>query len=59
MLNVESTYFLSKLRCSFGEVEANAVASSEKLQKLGWTLRPVEKTLGDSVESWRACGMLK
>ncbi|KAI4972737.1 hypothetical protein ZWY2020_003662 [Hordeum vulgare] len=44
---------------SFTEVEGNLVYSSEKLQKLGWTFRPVEKTLGDSVESYRASGLLK
>jgi len=27
--------------------------SSEKLQKLGWTYRPLEETLVDSVESYR------
>ncbi|XP_048540699.1 cinnamoyl-CoA reductase 1-like [Triticum urartu] len=43
---------------SFTEVEGNLVYSSEKLQKLGWTFRPVEKTLGDSVESYRASGLL-
>uniref|UniRef100_A0ACD6A8E0 Uncharacterized protein n=1 Tax=Avena sativa TaxID=4498 RepID=A0ACD6A8E0_AVESA len=43
---------------NFVEVEHNTVYSSEKLQKLGWTFRPVEKTLGDSVESYRASGVL-
>lgn len=42
----------------FVEVEHNIIYSSEKLQKLGWTFRPVEKTLGDSVESYRTSGIL-
>ncbi|XBI11810.1 hypothetical protein VPH35_138790 [Triticum aestivum] len=43
---------------NFTEVEENTIYSSEKLQKLGWTFRPLEKTLGDSVESYRASGVL-
>ncbi|KAM3192627.1 hypothetical protein ACQJBY_069689 [Aegilops geniculata] len=43
---------------NFTEVEGNTIYSSEKLQKLGWTFRPLEKTLGDSVESYRASGVL-
>lgn len=43
---------------NFTEVEEGKVMSSEKLQKLGWTFRPVEKTLGDSVESYKASGIL-
>ncbi|XP_047066731.1 cinnamoyl-CoA reductase 1-like [Lolium rigidum] len=43
---------------NFAEVERNIIYSSEKLQKLGWTFRPVEKTLADSVESYRASGIL-
>ncbi|ESQ51957.1 hypothetical protein EUTSA_v10017002mg [Eutrema salsugineum] len=35
------------------EVEERAKMSSEKLQKLGWTFRPLEETLVDSVESYR------
>jgi hypothetical protein len=44
--------------CSFEEVEGSSVYSFEKLQKLGWTFRPVEETLRDSVESYRAFGFL-
>ena len=58
MLNLDATCFLSELVCSFTEVEEGNVMSSEKLQKLGWTFRPVEKTLGDSVESYKASGIL-
>lgn len=32
--------------------------SSEKLQKLGWSYRPLEETLVDSVESYRNAGIL-
>ena len=32
--------------------------SSEKLQKLGWTFRPVEETLNDSIESYRKAGIV-
>ncbi|XP_038703162.1 cinnamoyl-CoA reductase 1-like [Tripterygium wilfordii] len=32
--------------------------TSEKLQKLGWTFRPLEETLIDSVESYRKAGIL-
>jgi len=49
------TYIYPK---NFTEVEENIVFSSEKLHKLGWTLRPVGKTLGDSVESYKASGIL-
>uniref|UniRef100_A0ACD6ACW1 Uncharacterized protein n=1 Tax=Avena sativa TaxID=4498 RepID=A0ACD6ACW1_AVESA len=43
---------------NFTEVEENIVLSSEKLQKLGWSFSPVGKTLGDSVESYKASGVL-
>ncbi|KMT19208.1 hypothetical protein BVRB_1g013900 [Beta vulgaris subsp. vulgaris] len=32
--------------------------SSEKLQKLGWSYRPLEETLVDSVESYKKLGLL-
>ncbi|EOA27557.1 hypothetical protein CARUB_v10023695mg [Capsella rubella] len=35
------------------EAEERVKVSSEKLQKLGWTYRPLEETLADSVESYR------
>jgi hypothetical protein len=44
--------------CSFVEVEDNFTVSSEKLQKLGLTFRPIEETLRNSVESYRAFGIL-
>jgi hypothetical protein len=40
------------------EVEENKENNSEKLQKLGWTFRPIEETLRDSVESYKAFGLL-
>ncbi|TVU10290.1 hypothetical protein EJB05_43811, partial [Eragrostis curvula] len=41
------------------EVEDNIITcSSEKLQTLGWTFRPIEETLRDSVESYKAFGIL-
>ncbi|TXG51857.1 hypothetical protein EZV62_021026 [Acer yangbiense] len=33
-------------------------ASSEKLQRLGWSYRPLEETLIDSVENYRKAGIL-
>jgi len=44
--------------CSFVEVDDDSVFSSEKLQKLGWTMRPIEETLRDTVESYKAFGIL-
>lgn len=32
--------------------------SSEKLEKLGWSYRPLEETLVDSVESYKQAGIL-
>ncbi|TVU08209.1 hypothetical protein EJB05_41603 [Eragrostis curvula] len=53
--NLYPTYPYPK---NFIEVEDNFSYSSEKLQKLGWTFRPIEETLRDSVESYRAFGVL-
>ncbi|KAM0918966.1 hypothetical protein ACQ4PT_008404 [Festuca glaucescens] len=59
MINIlKSLYPTYTYPKKFAEVEDNIIYSSEKLQKLGWTFRPVEKTLGDSVESYRASGIL-
>jgi hypothetical protein len=44
--------------CSFVETDGNITCSSEKLQKLGWTFRAIEETLRDSVESYKAFGIL-
>lgn len=43
---------------NFTEVENEGRVSSEKLQRLGWRYRPLEETLIDSVESYRAAGLL-
>ncbi|CAN6201082.1 unnamed protein product [Urochloa humidicola] len=53
--NLYPTYPYPK---NFVEVEGNFVNNSEKLQKLGWTFRPIEETLRDSVESYKAFGLL-
>lgn len=44
---------------SFTETEEGITLSSEKLQGLGWTYKPLEETLVDSVESYRASGLLE
>ncbi|XP_020108989.1 cinnamoyl-CoA reductase 2-like [Ananas comosus] len=42
------------------EVDDDEVTiSSEKLQKLGWKFRPLEETLRDSVEYYKAAGLLE
>ncbi|CAH8331667.1 unnamed protein product [Eruca vesicaria subsp. sativa] len=43
---------------SYVEVEERAIMSSEKLQKLSWTFRPLEETLVDSIESYRKAKIL-
>ncbi|KAG0515158.1 hypothetical protein BDA96_10G255200 [Sorghum bicolor] len=43
---------------NFVEMDDNSIYSSEKLQKLGWTFRPIEETLRESVESYKAFGIL-
>ncbi|TXG51859.1 hypothetical protein EZV62_021028 [Acer yangbiense] len=43
---------------SFTEGEEEAMLSSEKLHRLGWSYRPFEETLIDSVEIYRKAGIL-
>ncbi|XP_011034793.1 PREDICTED: cinnamoyl-CoA reductase 2-like [Populus euphratica] len=43
---------------SFTEEEQGMNLSSEKLQRLGWSYRPLEETLIDSVESYQKTGIL-
>lgn len=43
---------------SFTEVQEELRLSSEKLQRLGWSYRPLKDTLIDSVESYRQAGLL-
>ncbi|OWM70551.1 hypothetical protein CDL15_Pgr014224 [Punica granatum] len=49
------------LTCSknYIETQHNNKLSSERLLKLEWTYRPLEETLVDSIESYRAAGLLK
>ncbi|KAF6174171.1 hypothetical protein GIB67_033703 [Kingdonia uniflora] len=42
----------------FSEVENEQKLSSEKLQKLGWSYRPLEQTLIDSVQSYQDAGVI-
>ncbi|KAI9089553.1 hypothetical protein K1719_029158 [Acacia pycnantha] len=44
---------------NFVEVDNCQRVSSEKLQRLGWKYRPLEETLVDSVESYKAAGLLE
>ncbi|XWS14335.1 hypothetical protein CRYUN_Cryun35bG0001100 [Craigia yunnanensis] len=43
---------------SFIEVGEGDMLSSEKLQRLGWSYRPLEETLVDSIESYKKAGIL-
>ncbi|GAV65827.1 Epimerase domain-containing protein [Cephalotus follicularis] len=43
---------------SFIDAEDEPKMTSQKLQKLGWSYRPLEETLVDSVESFKAAGRL-
>ncbi|KAL5845523.1 hypothetical protein ACOSQ4_011481 [Xanthoceras sorbifolium] len=43
---------------NFTEGEEEQMVSSEKLQRLGWSYRPLEETLIDSIESYRKAGIL-
>ncbi|KAK3134126.1 hypothetical protein QOZ80_6AG0545300 [Eleusine coracana subsp. coracana] len=59
MINIlKSLYPTYPYPQNFVEVEDNFTYSSEKLQKLGFTFRSMEETLRDSVESYRAFGIL-
>ncbi|KAL6279100.1 hypothetical protein ACE6H2_015981 [Prunus campanulata] len=42
---------------NFIEVEEQRL-SNEKLQRLGWSVRPLKETLIDSVESYKKAGIL-
>ena len=46
------------MACSFVEFEGGNKYDTEKLQKLGWTYRPMEETLRDSIECHRRLGIL-
>ncbi|CAM8974995.1 unnamed protein product [Rhodiola kirilowii] len=55
---LKSMYPNYKYPTIFKEVELPGRVSSEKLQKLGWTYRPLEETLADSIESYKQVGFL-
>ncbi|KAI6690692.1 hypothetical protein NL676_027520 [Syzygium grande] len=57
--NLKSLYPNYTYPHSFTETEGGITISSEKLQRLGWTNRPLEETLVDSVESYHASGLLE
>ncbi|TVU43078.1 hypothetical protein EJB05_09514, partial [Eragrostis curvula] len=43
---------------SFVEVEDSITYNTDKLQKLGWSFRPIDETIRDSVECYRDLGIL-
>lgn len=43
---------------NFVELEGGYTYNTEKLRKLGWASRPMEETLRDSIECYRALGIL-
>lgn len=43
---------------NFTEGREDVTMSSEKLQRLGWSFRPLEETLIDSIESYKKAGIL-
>jgi hypothetical protein len=50
--------FCSPTNGRFVQVNHEPPFSSKKLQALGWKFRPFEETLRDSVESFKAAGVL-
>ena len=52
------TFYIAIGRLSHTEEEEEKL-SSEKLQRLGWTYRPLEETLIDSIENCRKIGVLE
>ncbi|XP_024637146.1 cinnamoyl-CoA reductase 1 isoform X2 [Medicago truncatula] len=48
-----------KYPTNYIEMDDYKMLSSEKLQSLGWKLRPLEETLIDSVESYKEAGLLQ
>uniref|UniRef100_A0A0A9R6Q2 Uncharacterized protein n=1 Tax=Arundo donax TaxID=35708 RepID=A0A0A9R6Q2_ARUDO len=55
---LKTSYPASTYPKNFVEVEDGFTYNTEKLQKLGWTFRPMAETLRDSVECYRALGIL-
>ncbi|AQL04877.1 Cinnamoyl-CoA reductase 1-like [Zea mays] len=59
MINILKTLYPSyPYPKNFVEDDDNSVYSSEKLQKLGWSFKPIEESLRDTVESYKAFGIL-
>jgi hypothetical protein len=44
--------------CRFVQVEDEKGVSSRRLQALGWKCRTVEETLRDTVDSYKAAGIM-
>ncbi|KAJ0024715.1 hypothetical protein Pint_09172 [Pistacia integerrima] len=55
---VKSIYPNYKYPKNFTQPGEERVLTSEKLQKLGWSYRPLEETFVDSVESYQKAGIL-
>ncbi|XP_062179039.1 cinnamoyl-CoA reductase 1-like [Phragmites australis] len=55
---LKSSYPTCKYANKFVRVSDEPIFSSKKLETLGWKFRPFEETLRDSVESYRAAGIL-
>ncbi|XP_059637039.1 cinnamoyl-CoA reductase 1-like [Cornus florida] len=51
-------YNYPKKFCDWEEIEELSYLSSKKLQRLGWSHRPLEETLVDSIESYKQNGLL-
>ena len=60
-LKCQLILLLAHLQCNIGSFTGAAVGvntSSEKLQTLGWSFRPLEETISDSIESYKQGGIL-
>lgn len=55
---LESLYPNYNYPKNFTEGREDVTMSSEKLQRLGWSYRPLEETLIDSIESYKKAGIL-
>lgn len=53
------SHFIHLCTARFIEVNEGEELRPEKLQKLGWSYRPLEETLVDSVESYRQAGIVE
>ncbi|PKI33827.1 hypothetical protein CRG98_045779 [Punica granatum] len=57
-LNFSSLLLLQFVKGTFVESRHNFLMTSEKLQKLGWTYRPLQEMLVDSIENYREAALL-